>query len=111
MNFLNSKTEAPNKQKPTARPSAEEAEEAVRTLLRWAGDDPAREGLLDTPARVVRAYREWFAGYSKDPKEILERTFEEVSGYSEMVTLKDIRFESFCEHHLALPTLLLKIMW
>ncbi len=101
MNFLNSKTEVANKQHSTSRPSAEEAEEAVRTLLRWAGDDPAREGLIDTPARVVRAYREWFAGYDKDPEELLERTFEEVSGYSEMVTLKDIRFESFCEHHLA----------
>ena len=101
MNFLNSKTEAAKNQDSTRKPSAEEAEEAVRTLLRWAGDNPAREGLIDTPARVVRAYTEWFAGYGKDPEKILERTFEEVSGYSEMVTLKDIRFESFCEHHLA----------
>ena len=71
------------------------------TLLKWAGDNPSREGLLDTPSRVARAYKEWFAGYSQDPEKILERTFEEVEGYSEMVTLKDIRFESFCEHHLA----------
>ncbi len=101
MNFLNSKTEPQNEKDSIEKPSAQEAEEAVRTLLRWAGDDPAREGLIDTPARVVRAYGEWFAGYSEDPEKILERTFEEVSGYSEMVTLKDIRFESFCEHHLA----------
>ncbi|MEL6196658.1 MAG: GTP cyclohydrolase I FolE [Pseudomonadota bacterium] len=83
------------------RPSEEEAMEAVRTLLRWAGDDPAREGLLDTPGRVVRAYREWFRGYEEDPSEMLERTFEEVEGYDEMVVLRDIRFESYCEHHLA----------
>ena len=68
------------------KPSYEEAEEAVRTLLRWAGDDPSREGLLDTPSRVVRAYSEWFAGYNEDPEKILERTFEEVAGYSEIVT-------------------------
>ncbi len=84
-----------------ARPTEAEAEAAVRTLLRWAGDDPEREGLLDTPGRVVRAYREWFRGYDEDPKEMLQRTFEEVDGYDEMVTLKDIRFESYCEHHLA----------
>lgn len=83
------------------RPSREEAEEAVRTLLRWAGDDPEREGLRDTPARVARAYEEYFAGYEADPVELLERTFEEVDGYDEMVLLKDIRFESHCEHHLA----------
>ena len=85
----------------TAKPSRAEAEAAVRTLLRWAGDDPAREGLLDTPSRVVRAYEEWFSGYDADPEEILQRTFEEVEGYDEMVVLRDIRFESFCEHHLA----------
>jgi GTP cyclohydrolase IA len=83
------------------RPTRAEAEEAVRTLLRWAGDDPSREGLLDTPSRVVRAYEEWFAGYEVDPEEFLRRTFEETDGYDEMVVLRDIRIESFCEHHLA----------
>ncbi|MDE2181507.1 MAG: GTP cyclohydrolase I FolE [Alphaproteobacteria bacterium] len=83
------------------RPSREEAEEAVRTLLRWAGDDPSREGLRDTPQRVARAYEDWFSGYSEDPEEFLGRTFEEVQGYDDMVVLKDIRFESHCEHHLA----------
>jgi len=82
-------------------PSQEEAEEAVRTLIRWAGDDPRREGLLDTPKRVVRAYREWFSGYAEDPAAVLLRTFEEVEGYDEMIVLRDIRFESHCEHHLA----------
>ena len=80
--------------------SQTEAEAAVRTLLRWAGDDPDREGLLDTPARVARSYRELFAGYEVDPREYLERTFEEVGGYDELVVLKDIRFVSFCEHHM-----------
>jgi len=83
------------------QPSEAEAEAAVRTLLRWAGDDPDREGLLDTPGRVVRAYREWFKGYEEDPVEMLNRTFEEVEGYDEMVVLRDIRFESYCEHHMA----------
>lgn len=83
------------------RPSRKEAEEAVRTLLRWAGDDPSREGLLDTPARVVRSYEEFFVGYETDPADLLERTFEEIDGYDEMVLLKDIRFESHCEHHMA----------
>jgi GTP cyclohydrolase I len=83
------------------RPSREAAEEAVRTLIRWAGDDPAREGLLGTPDRVVRSYEEFFAGYHEDPVEILQRTFEEIEGYDEMVLLRDIRFESHCEHHLA----------
>ena len=82
------------------RPTREEAEAAVRVLLRWAGDDPAREGLLDTPARVVRSYEEFFAGYTVDPKELLARTFSEVDGYDEMIVLKDIRFESYCEHHM-----------
>ncbi|MCW8835932.1 MAG: GTP cyclohydrolase I FolE [Rhodospirillales bacterium] len=77
------------------------AEDAVRVLLRWAGDDPSREGLEDTPSRVVRAYEEWFAGYDANPTEVLERTFEEVDGYDEMVLLRDIRFESHCEHHMA----------
>ncbi|MEK9706966.1 MAG: GTP cyclohydrolase I FolE [Alphaproteobacteria bacterium] len=82
-------------------PDRAEAEEAVRTLLRWAGDDPNREGLVDTPARVARAFDEFFAGYREDPLEYLERTFEEVEGYDEMVVLRDIRMESYCEHHLA----------
>jgi len=82
-------------------PERAEAEDAVRTLLRWAGDDPDREGLTDTPARVARAFEEWFAGYREDPMEFLERTFEEVEGYDEMVVLRDIRLESYCEHHLA----------
>ena len=80
--------------------SQTEAEAAVRTLLRWAGDDPAREGLLDTPARVARSYRELFAGYEIDPRDYLERTFQEVGGYDELVVLRDIRFVSFCEHHM-----------
>lgn len=83
------------------RPSREEAEEAVRVLLRWAGDNPTREGLRDTPARVARAYEDWFSGYAQDPVAYLKRTFEEVDGYDEMVLLRDIRFESHCEHHLA----------
>ncbi len=85
----------------TGKPSRAEAEEAVRVLLRWAGDDPTREGLHDTPARVVRSYEEFFSGYAEDPVEILKRTFEEVEGYDEMVVLRDIRFESHCEHHIA----------
>ena len=83
------------------RPSREEAEQAVRTLLRWAGDDPDREGLRDTPKRYVAAFEEWFAGYSVDPAETLSRTFEEVEGYDEMVVLRNVRFESHCEHHIA----------
>jgi GTP cyclohydrolase IA len=82
------------------RPSREEAEAAVRVLLRWAGDDPRREGLIDTPARVVRSYEEFFQGYEQNPHEILSRTFSEVQGYDEMIVLKDIRFESYCEHHM-----------
>ena len=83
------------------KPSREQAEAAVRTLIKWAGDDPDREGLLDTPSRVVRSYGEFFAGYSADPQALLERTFEEVEGYDEIVFLRDIRFESHCEHHMA----------
>ena len=79
----------------------EAAEEAVRTLLTWAGDDPSREGLLETPKRVVNAYKDWFSGYSIDPAEYLRRTFEEVGGYDEMIVLRDITFESHCEHHMA----------
>ncbi len=77
------------------------AEDAVRTLLRWAGEDPAREGLLDTPKRVVKAYRDWFSGYAQDPRDYLSRTFEEVAGYDELIVLRDIEFESHCEHHMA----------
>ncbi|KND59881.1 GTP cyclohydrolase I type 1 [Candidatus Burkholderia verschuerenii] len=99
---------APRKNTPSAsdmpasadRPSREEAEAAVRVLLRWAGDDPRREGLIDTPARVVRSYEEFFQGYEQNPHEILSRTFSEVQGYDEMIVLKDIRFESYCEHHM-----------
>lgn len=82
------------------RPSREEAEAAIELLIRWAGDDPAREGLLDTPARVARAYEEFFSGYAVDPVELLQRTFEETDGYDEMVLLRDIGFESHCEHHM-----------
>ena len=77
------------------------AEEAVRTLLRWAGEDPAREGLIDTPRRVVKAYGDWFSGYKDDPEAYLARTFEEVAGYDELIVLRDITFESHCEHHMA----------
>jgi len=83
------------------RPSRDEAEAAVRTLIRWTGDDPDREGLIGTPARVVRAYEEWFSGNFENPHEYLQRTFEEVAGYDEIVLLRDIRFESHCEHHIA----------
>lgn len=81
-------------------PSRAAAEEAVRTLISWAGDDPDREGLVGTPDRVVRSYEEFFAGYGEDPREILQRTFEEIDGYDEMVVLRDIRIESHCEHHM-----------
>lgn len=84
----------------SSRPSRTQAEEAVRTLLLWAGDDPDREGLLGTPDRVVRSYEEFFVGYSQDPEAILRTTFEEVEGYDEMVLLRDIPFESHCEHHM-----------
>ena len=83
-----------------ARPSQQEAEAAVRTLIQFAGDDPNREGLRDTPARVARSYRELFAGYATDPAALLERTFEEVEGYDEIILLRDIRLESYCEHHM-----------
>ena len=84
-----------------SRPSRTEAEDAVRTLIRWAGDDPNRPGMRGTPARVARAYEEWFAGYAEDPREYLNRTFEEIAGYDEVVVLRDIPFESHCEHHMA----------
>ena len=84
-----------------AEPTREEAEQAVITLIRWAGDDPQREGLVDTPKRVVDAYGDWFSGYAEDPVRFLKRTFEEVDGYDELIVLKDITFESHCEHHMA----------
>lgn len=86
---------------PAPRPTRAEAEAAVRTLIRWAGDDPSREGLRQTPARVVRAYEEWFSGYAQEPQVILQRTFSEVAGYDEAVLLRDIPVESTCEHHMA----------
>ena len=82
------------------KPSREEAEAAVRTLISWAGDNPDREGLVDTPKRVVNAYTEFFAGYEEDPEEVLGRTFEDVEGYDDMVMLRDIALESHCEHHM-----------
>src|SRR5512138_320462 len=85
----------------TPKVSRAQAEEAIRTLLRWSGEDPDREGLRDTPTRVVRAYRDWFSGYLSDPADYLRRTFEEVEGYDEMIVLRDIEFESHCEHHMA----------
>jgi len=94
--------ERDQRQLPTAdeRPTREEAEAAVRTLLAWAGDDPQREGLVETPSRVARSYEEFFAGYRMDPEEVLEKTFEEIEGYDEMVTVRDIRVDSHCEHHM-----------
>lgn len=83
------------------RPSRKSAEEAIRTLLLWAGEDPDREGLVDTPRRVAMAYEDWFSGYTDDPVRFLKRTFEEVEGYDELVVLRDITFESHCEHHMA----------
>lgn len=101
MNIVTTKDNRSADQNATpARPSREEAEEAVRTLLRWAGEDPSREGLLETPARVVRSYEEFFSGYAIDPVALLERTFEETDGYDEIVLLRDIRLESHCEHHM-----------
>ena len=92
---------AGKKGKASGKPSRKEAEDAVRVLVHWAGDDPAREGLLGTPDRVVRAYEEYYAGYAVEPDELLGRTFEETDGYDEMVVLKDINFASHCEHHMA----------
>jgi len=94
-------TTRPDGRSSIERPDRAEAEAAVRTLIRWAGDDPDREGLAGTPARVARAYEEFFSGYDIDPVEVLSRTFEETEGYDEMVVLRDIRFESHCEHHMA----------
>ncbi len=101
MNIQTPKRQLSKPKASTARPTRQQAEEAIRTLLLWAGDDPAREGLQDTPARVARAYREWFCGYEEDPNELLARSFEETDGYDEMVVLRDIRLESTCEHHMA----------
>lgn len=84
-----------------SRPTRQEAEAAIRTLIRWAGDNPAREGLRDTPARVARAYGEWFCGYGQDPVALLQRTFDEVGGYNEIIELRDIPLHSVCEHHMA----------
>ena len=93
---------ATKKKSPRPRkPGRKQAEEAIRTLLLWAGDDPRREGLLDTPKRVAAAYEDWFKGYRQDPVAYLKRTFEEVEGYDEMIVLRDIEFESHCEHHMA----------
>ncbi|HEY7799533.1 MAG TPA: GTP cyclohydrolase I FolE [Hyphomonadaceae bacterium] len=86
---------------PFKRPSRDEAEDAVRTLIAWAGDDPKREGLIDTPSRVVEAYDEWFRGYNEDPRDFLSKTFEDVKGYDDIVMLRDIDVESHCEHHMA----------
>ncbi|MEX0976848.1 MAG: GTP cyclohydrolase I FolE [Woeseia sp.] len=86
------------KKPPTTR---KQAEEAITVLLRWAGEDPSREGLVDTPRRVAKAYEDWFSGYNSDPVSFLQRTFEEVEGYDEMIVLRDITFESHCEHHMA----------
>ncbi|MCA1548439.1 GTP cyclohydrolase I FolE [Bradyrhizobium sp. BRP19] len=88
-------------QTPTDRPDRAEVEEAIRTMIRWAGDDPARDGLRETPARVARAFAEYFSGYAQDPTEILQKTFEEIEGYDEMIVLRGVRFESHCEHHMA----------
>ncbi len=96
---IGNQTEADNSGMPVARPTREEAEAAVRTLLAWAGDDPDREGLLDTPKRMVKAYREIFGGYFEDPAEHLKRTFEEVGGYDDIILVRGIPFNSHCEHH------------
>ena len=93
-------TAANQNQQKTARPSADEAMEAVRTLIRWAGDNPSREGLVETPKRVIEAYREFYSGYDEDPEAVLAKTFEEVAGYDEIVLLKNMHFESHCEHHM-----------
>ena len=89
-----------NIKKPETKPSREEAKEAVRTLIKWAGDNPNREGMVETPNRVINSYDQFFSGYDKDPKDILSKKFKEVAGYDEMIVLKDIRLESHCEHHM-----------
>ena len=99
-NHKSSKTIKKVLKKAVAKPTQAQAEDAVRTLLCWAGDDPSREGLLDTPRRVTKSYLEFFKGYGQDPKEILSRTFQDVEGYDEMIVLRDINFDSYCEHHM-----------
>ena len=99
--IIGNKSLTKEKNKKPRRPGRKQAEEAVRTLLLWAGEDPAREGLVDTPRRVAYAYEDWFSGYKEDPVKYLQRTFEEVEGYDEMIVLRDITFESHCEHHMA----------
>ena len=94
-------TKKTEKSRKPRKPSRKQAEEAISTLLLWAGEDPRREGLIDTPKRVARAYEDWFSGYKDDPVSFLKRTFEEVEGYDEMIVLRDIAFESHCEHHMA----------
>lgn len=89
-----------NTKNPTSKPTREEAEDAVKTLISWAGDDPTREGLIETPKRVVKSYEEFYEGYGQDPEEILSKVFEEIEGYDEMVLVKDILLESHCEHHM-----------
>ena len=101
MNIITPAPSRPAQPETETQPTREEAEAAIRTLLRWAGDDPDREGLRDTPSRVARAFREFFVGYATDPIALLERTFEETDGYDEIVLLRDIRLESTCEHHMA----------
>ncbi|MCY7313226.1 MAG: GTP cyclohydrolase I FolE [Pseudoxanthomonas sp.] len=98
---MSKSTKKPSRPATTPGVSRTQAEDAVRTLLAWAGEDPTREGLLDTPKRVVEAYGDWYSGYHEDPREYLERTFKEVAGYDEMIVLRDIEFESHCEHHMA----------
>ncbi|MBH5399532.1 GTP cyclohydrolase I FolE [Bradyrhizobium sp. CNPSo 4010] len=88
-------------QTPSDRPDRAEVEQAIRTMIRWAGDDPSRDGLRETPNRVARAFEEYFSGYAQDPTEILQKTFEEIEGYDEMIVLRGVRFESHCEHHMA----------
>ena len=100
MNKMLKKSEMTSLATGLIRPSREEAEAAVRTLIRWAGDNPDREGLVGTPDRVVRSYEEFYRGYDEDPREMLQRTFEETDGYDEIVVLRDIRLESHCEHHM-----------
>lgn len=94
-------TSEPRLEPPSERPSRSEVEAAIRTILRWTGEDPSRDGLIETPARVARAYEEYFRGYNEDPETILAKTFEEIEGYDEMIVLRGIRFESHCEHHMA----------
>ncbi|WP_028838591.1 GTP cyclohydrolase I FolE [Thermomonas fusca] len=94
-------SDAPRREDSRHDVTRQQAEDAVRTLLRWAGDDPTREGLLDTPRRVAKAYEDWFSGYALDPDDYMARTFEEVGGYDEMIVLRDIEYESHCEHHMA----------